>query len=172
MFKNIHILLTAFCLLAFPVPIFAGGFHSGPNHFGMSNHAFSRHKSNHTRYTGRSFSKYKLTSHEKWHHKIKGVNKIKFPYYVYPNYYSNGSDNLKDDENVLVNINITDRNKEEKIESSVIQKTSFSPPHVVSLEDIAPQKSTENIKTSNKPEYVILIHGTDVIHLPLPVHIW
>ena len=163
MFKNIHILLIAFCLLALPDPIFAGGFHSGPNHFDISNNAFSRHKSNHTRYIGRSFSKHKLKSHEKWHQKIKGVSKIKFPYYVYPSYFSNGSDNLKDDENVVVNINIIDNNKEEKIKSSVIQKKSFSPPHVVNLEDIAPQKSTKNIKTSNKPENVILIHGTDVI---------
>jgi hypothetical protein len=50
-------------------------------------------------------------------------------------------------------IYIINDKKEEQIESHVNQDKSFSPPRIVNLEDVAP----------NKTKNVILIYGTKVI---------
>jgi hypothetical protein len=159
MLKNINLLLIAFYLLTFSVPVFAGGFNSGSSHFTVNHNAFYRHKSRHT---NQSYAKHKLKSHRKWHHKRKSTNKIKFPYYALY-----GRNNLEKEVEINI-INITDDNKDEQIESDVDKDKSFSPPHIVNLEDIAPQKSTKSLKASTKQENVILIYGTKVIEKTIP----
>ena len=161
MIKNINILLIAFYLLTLPTNIFAGGFNSSLNRNANKQNAFIRHNS---KYTNKSYEKHETNSHRKWNHKTKNPNKYKLPNYIYyPHYDLYGRDNLEEEENVDVNINIINDKKDEQIESTVDRDKSFSPPHIVNLEDINPQKSTKNSKTSNKQENVILIHGTKVI---------
>lgn len=147
-------LLIAFCLLALPASVFAGGLNSGSNHFAVNNNAFSRHKSKHT---NQSFSNHKLKFHKKWHHKTKSRNKFIFPYYAL-----HGRNNSEKQVEINI-INIANDNKDEQIESTAKKDKSFSGPRIVNLEDITPQKSTKSLKTSNKPENVILIYGTKVI---------
>lgn len=156
MFININ-LLIAICLLAFPVPVFAGGLNFDSNHFAVKHNNFSRHKSMHT---NKSFAKHKLKFNRNWHYKTKHKNKTKFPYFVY--YPHQASHGIEREKNVQIDINVIDNNKEEKIKSTVDQYKSFSPPHIVNLEDVEPQKSSKNLKR-NKPKNVILIYGTKVI---------
>ena len=161
MIKNINILLIAFYLLALPNQIFAGGFNSSSNHHDSKQNAFIRHNS---KYTNKAYKKHKLKFHRKLNHKTKYPNKFKFPNYIYyPHYDLYGKNNLAEEENVDVNINIINDKKDDQIESNVDKGKSFLPPHIVNLEDIIPQKSTKDLKTSNKQENVILIHGTKVI---------
>ena len=144
MLKKINILLISFYLLTFSVPVYAGGFHTGSSHFAVKHNAFYRHKSIHT---SQSFSKNKLRSHRKWHHKSKRRNNIIFPYYALY-----GRNNFEKEVEINI-INVVNDKKDEQIESTVNQDKSFSPPRIVNLEDVAPKKS----------ENVILIHGTKVI---------
>jgi len=156
MLKNINIFLIAFYLLILSFPVFAGSLNSGLNHYINEDHTFIRQKSKHT---NQSFSKHKLKFHRKWHHKTRGTNKIIFPYYVYfPHYALNG---IEEQKNVYITI-INDK-KDEQIESSVNKGKTFSPPLIVDLEDVAPQKSAKDLKKSKKQENVILIYGTEII---------
>ena len=165
MLKNINLLLIAFYLLTFSVPVFAGGLNYGSSHFAGKHNAFYRHKPRHTK---QSFSKHKLRSHRKWHHKRKRTNKIKFPYYIYYPYYAlYGRNNLEKEVEINI-INIANDKKDEQIESAVDQDKSYLPPRIVNLEDIAPQKSTKSLKASTKQENVILIYGTKVIEKTIP----
>ena len=146
MLKNINILLIAFYLLTLSVPVYAGGLNPGSSHFTFNHNAFYRHKSRHT---NQSYAKHKLKSHIKLHHKTKNKNKIIFPYHVYyPHYASYGIE-----EDNYVQIYVINDKKDEQIESSVNKDKTFSPPRIVNLEDVAP----------NKTKNVILIHGTQVI---------
>jgi len=156
MLKKINILLIAFYLLILSIPVFAGGFNSVSNYYTNEDFAFIRHKSKHR---NQSFFNHKLKFHKKWHHKTKGANKIIFPYYVYfPHYDSYGMEK----ENKL-EITIINDKKDEQIESSVNKEKTFSPPLIVELDDIAPQKSVKGLKKSKKQENVILIYGTEII---------
>lgn len=156
MLKKINILLIAFYLLILSIPVFAGGFNPVSNHYTNEDLAFIRHKSKHR---NQSSFNHKLKFHKKWHHKTKGANKIIFPYYVYfPHYASYG---MEKENNVEITI-INDK-KDEQIESSVNKEKTFSPPLIVELEDIAPQKSVKDLKKSKKQENVILIYGTEII---------
>ena len=138
MIKNINILLIAFYLLTLPSQIFAGGFNAGSNHHAIKHNAFNRHSS---KYTNKSYEKHKLNFRRKWNHKTKHPNKFKFPNYIYyPHYDLHGRNNLEEEENVEENINIINDKKDEQTESPVDQDKSFSPPHIVNLEDIDPQK--------------------------------
>jgi len=149
MLKNINILIMAFYLIILSAPVYAGGFYTGSRNFAVKHNAFSRHKSKHTRHVDRSFSKHELKSHEKRHHKTKGKNKLYFPYYVYDPYYAS----YGKEEDSYVAINIINDNKDEKTEPTDHKDKTFSPPRIVNLEDVAP----------NKSENVILIRGTKVI---------
>lgn len=60
-------------------------------------------------------------------------------------------------------ISIINDKKGEQIEPTVNKDKSFTPPRIVNWEDIEAQKPTESLKSSNKPENVILIYGTKVI---------
>ena len=161
MIKNINLILIAFYILTLPAPVFASGLNFSSNHFAIKHNAFSRYKS---KYSTKSYGKHKLKFRRKWYHKTKSANKIKFPYYIYyPHWALYGRNNLEKEEKVEVNINIVNDKEDEQIESTVNQDKSFSPPHVVNLEDIVPQKSTKNLKTSNKKKNVTLIYGIKVI---------
>jgi len=161
MIKNINLLLIAFYLLTLPSPVLASGLNFGSNNRAIKHNTFSHHKS---KYSSKSYGKHKLKFRRKWHHNTKNTNKIKFPYYIYyPHYFLYGRNNLEEEEKVEVNINIINDKKDEQIESTVNQNKSFSPPHIVNLEDIVPKKTTKNLKTSNKQKNVILIYGTKII---------
>ena len=156
MLKKINILLIAFCLSTLPVQVFAGGFYTGLRNFAFKHNEFSRHKSKHS---SPSLTKHKLKFHRKWRHKTKFTNKIYFPYYVYDPYYKS----YGKEEYSYTEINIINDIKDEHTEPTVHKDKTFSPPRIVNLEDVAPQKSTERSKSSNKSENVILIYGTKVI---------
>ncbi len=161
MLENINLLLIAFYLLALPTQVFGGSLNSGSNHHAIKHNSFSRNTS---KYLGKSYTKHKMKFHRKWRHKTKNPNKFKFPNHIYyPHYALYGRNNLEKEENVEVNINIINDKKDEQIESAVDQNKSFSPPHIVNLEDIVPQKSLKHLKASNKSKKVILIYGTKVI---------
>ena len=145
MLKNINLFLIAFYLLTLPTQIFAGGFNSGSNHHVNKHNAFIRQNSKNA---NKPYEKHKLNFHRKWSHKTKNSNKFKFPNYIYyPHYDLYGRNNLEEEENVEININIINDKKDEQIESNVDQNKSFSPPHIVNLEDIIPKKSKKHLKT-------------------------
>jgi hypothetical protein len=144
-----------------PTPVFASGLNFSSNHFAIKHNAFSHHKS---KYSTNSYGKQKLRFYRKWNHKTKSTKKIKFPHYIYyPHWSLYGRNSLEEKERVELNINIINDKKDEQIESTVNQNKSFSPPHIVNLEDIVPPKNTKNLKTSNKQKNVILIYGTKII---------
>lgn len=161
MIKNINLLLIAFYLLTLPVTVFASGLNLSSNHGAINHNAFSHHKS---KYSTNSYEKQKLRFHRKWNHNTKSAKKIKFPYYIYYSHWSLfRRNNLEKEKNVELNINIINDKKDEQIEPTVNEARSFSPPHIMNFEDIAPKKSTKNLKTSNKQKNVILIYGTKII---------
>ena len=129
MLKNINLFFIAFYLLTFPTQIFAGGLHSGLNHHVNEHNAFIRYN---LKNANKSYEKHKLNFYKKWSHKTKNSNKFKFPNHIYyPHYDLYGRNSLEEEENVEVNLNIIDDNKEEKIEPAVDQTKPFSPPHIV-----------------------------------------
>jgi hypothetical protein len=140
MLKNFIILLIVFYFLTISATVFAGGFYTGSRNFAFKHNEFSRHKSKHT---SRSFAKHKLKLHRKWGHKTKFTNKIYFPYY----------ESYGREEDSYTEINIISDKKDEQTEPTVHKDKTFSPPRIVNLEDVAP----------NKTENVILIYGTKVI---------
>jgi hypothetical protein len=146
MLKNFIILLIAFYILTFSAKVFAGGFYTGSRNFAFKPNMFYRYNS---KYTNQSFAKHKPKFNRRWHHKTKCTNKIYFPYYVYDPYYTS----FGKEEDSYVEINIINNKKDKKTEPSVHKDRTFSPPRIVNLEDLAP----------NKSENVILIHGTKVV---------
>jgi hypothetical protein len=145
MLKNFIILLIVFYILTFSATVFAGGFYTGSRNFAFKHNTFSRYNS---KYTNRPFAKHKPKFNRRWNNKTKCTNKICFPYYVYSPYY--GSYGREDS---YVEIKIINDKKDEKTEPTVHKDKAFSPPRIVNLEDVAP----------NKSENVILIHGTKVV---------
>jgi hypothetical protein len=145
MLKNFTILLIVFYILTYSAMVFAGGFYTGSRNFAFKHNTFSRYNSKHT---NRSFAKHKLNFHKKWHHKTKCTNKIYFPYYVYGPYHASYGR-----EDSYTEINIINDKKDEQTEPTVHKDKTFSPPRIVNLEDVTP----------NKSENVILIRGTKVV---------
>jgi len=156
MLKNFIILLMVFYILTLSATVFAGGFYTGSRNFAFKHNTFARYNS---KYMTQSFAKHKLKFHRKWDHKTKFTNKIYFPYYVYYPYHAS----YGKEEGNYAEINIINDKKDEQIESNVHKDKTFSPPRIVNLEDVAPQKPAERSKSSNKSENVILIYGTKVI---------
>ena len=156
MLKNFIILLIVFYILTLSATVFAGDFYTGSRNFAFKHNTFSRYNS---KYTNQSFTKHKLNFNRRWHHKATCTNKIYFPYYVYDPYYAS----YGKEEDSYLEINIINDKKDEQTESTVHKDKTFSPPRIVNLEDVAPQKSTETLRSSNKPENVILIYGTKMI---------
>ena len=152
MLKKFNILLVAFYLLTLSAPVCAGGFKAGSSHFTVNHNTFYRHKS---RDTNQSFAKHNMKFHRKLHHKIKGKNKIRFPYHIYyPHYALYERHSTEKQKGVEINIiNVLNDKKIEQIESTIDQDRSYSPPRIMNLGDIAP----------NRTKNVIVIYGTRVI---------
>lgn len=146
MLKNFIILLIVFYILTLSATVFAGGFYTGSRNFAFKPNTFSRYNS---KYTNQLFGKHKLKFNRRWNHKTKCTNKICSLYYVYDPYYAS----YGKEEYSYVEINIINDKKDEQTEPTVHKEKTFSPPRIVNLEDVAP----------NKSENVILIHGTKVV---------
>jgi hypothetical protein len=148
MLKNFIIVLIVFYILTLSATVFAGGFYAGSRSFSFKHNTFSLYNS---KYTNQSFAKHKPKFNRRWHHRTKCTNKTYFPYYVYDPYYSS---NGKEKDSYMEIYIINDK-KDEKTEPTVHKDKTFSPPRIVNLEDVAP----------NKSENVILIHGTKVVEV-------
>lgn len=149
-------IITVF-LLIFASPGFSGGLNFGSGHFGNHQMMPPHHKFNYSTKSYGLIKKHNLKFRRPWKH-------VKHPYrFIYdPRFVFYGGKQPEKIEKVEVNLKIISNEKDEPDESLVKKNRPVSPPHIVTLPDIAPKESDKHLKSNKNTESVILIRGTQV----------
>jgi hypothetical protein len=160
------LIITLFPFI-FASPGFSGGLNFGSGRFGNHQMMPPHHKFNYSTKSYGLIKKHNLKFRRTLKHNAK---KQKHPYrFIYdPRYFYYGWEQSEKNRKVEVNVNIISDKKEESNEHPVKKDHAVSPPHIVTLSDIAPNGSDTHLRSAKNPESVILIHGTRVSETKLP----
>jgi hypothetical protein len=157
--------------------IFASsGFSDGMNYISGCKNTTNIISSSYTQFSATSpvqIQKERMKNRKLWKNTVKkSVNK-KYPLRLLydPRFLYYGGKRLEMTENLTVNFIIArDNDKEIKSDESTTEKRRrVSPPHMIKIEDIFPQRTeNKNLIATKAPGTVILIRGTTVNEISVP----